>query len=226
MTLWPLLAYCGSLRWEWRWLWRSRWNVDWQGKPKCSEKTCPTATFFQHKIPHDHTRIWTRASSLGSRRLTAWAMAPATLGEVSVNFSGRGVAWSAQRIKYEERNVFILNKNSESKYTEIRLMNTQYGSKHVPSSLFKIFVSCRVERITALLGKLCPPFYNSFFYVSSIFFCLHRVVKVKCDTETINWWLEPCRDQLLLRVCIQQHATNVCNKLCAPSACALICLCL
>jgi hypothetical protein len=25
-------------------LWRSRWNVDWQGKPKFSEKTCPSAT--------------------------------------------------------------------------------------------------------------------------------------------------------------------------------------
>jgi hypothetical protein len=30
----------------------SRWNVDWQGKPKFSEKTCPSATFVHHKIPH------------------------------------------------------------------------------------------------------------------------------------------------------------------------------
>jgi hypothetical protein len=29
----------------------SRWNVDWQGKPKFSEKTCPSATFVHHKIP-------------------------------------------------------------------------------------------------------------------------------------------------------------------------------
>jgi hypothetical protein len=28
----------------------SRWNVDWQGKPKFSEKTCPSATFVHHKI--------------------------------------------------------------------------------------------------------------------------------------------------------------------------------
>jgi hypothetical protein len=28
----------------------SRWNVDWQGKPKFSEKTCPGATFVHHKI--------------------------------------------------------------------------------------------------------------------------------------------------------------------------------
>jgi hypothetical protein len=37
-------------------LWRSRWNVDWQGKPKFSEKTCPSTTFVHHKIPHDQTR--------------------------------------------------------------------------------------------------------------------------------------------------------------------------
>jgi hypothetical protein len=54
---------------------RSRWNVDWQGKPKFSEKTCPRATFVHHKIPHDQTRFWTRAAAVGSRRLTAWAMA-------------------------------------------------------------------------------------------------------------------------------------------------------
>jgi hypothetical protein len=30
----------------------SRWNVDGQGKPKFSEKTCPSATFVHHKIPH------------------------------------------------------------------------------------------------------------------------------------------------------------------------------
>jgi hypothetical protein len=48
----------------------SRWNVDWQGKPKFSEKICPSATFVHHKIPHDQTRIWTRAAAVGSQRLT------------------------------------------------------------------------------------------------------------------------------------------------------------
>jgi hypothetical protein len=27
-----------------RWLWRNRWNANWEGKPKYSEKTCPSAT--------------------------------------------------------------------------------------------------------------------------------------------------------------------------------------
>jgi hypothetical protein len=45
------------------------------GKPKfSSEKTWPSATFVHHKIPHDQTRVWTRAAAVGSRRLTAWAM--------------------------------------------------------------------------------------------------------------------------------------------------------
>jgi hypothetical protein len=74
LALRPLLAYCASLGWQWKWLWRSRWNVDWQEKPKFSEKTCPSATFAHHQIPHDQTRVWTRAAAVGSRRLTAWAM--------------------------------------------------------------------------------------------------------------------------------------------------------
>jgi hypothetical protein len=51
------------------------------GEPKLSEKTCPSTTFVHHKIPHDETRVWTRAAAVESRRLTAWAMAqPRSLG--------------------------------------------------------------------------------------------------------------------------------------------------
>jgi hypothetical protein len=35
-----IMAYCASPRWLW-W-WKNRWN-DWQGKPKYSEKTWPSA---------------------------------------------------------------------------------------------------------------------------------------------------------------------------------------
>jgi hypothetical protein len=40
----PLLAYYTCP--EWLWGWRIWWNEDWQGKPKYSEKTCPSATLF------------------------------------------------------------------------------------------------------------------------------------------------------------------------------------
>jgi hypothetical protein len=43
----------------------SRWNVDWQGKPKFSEKTCPSATFVHHKIPHAQVRFRTPDRSGG-----------------------------------------------------------------------------------------------------------------------------------------------------------------
>jgi hypothetical protein len=32
--------------------WRNWWNKDWQGKPKNSEKTCPSATLYTTN-PHD-----------------------------------------------------------------------------------------------------------------------------------------------------------------------------
>jgi hypothetical protein len=39
-----LLSYCACPGWLWGWR-TIRWNEDWQGKPKYSEKTCPSATF-------------------------------------------------------------------------------------------------------------------------------------------------------------------------------------
>jgi hypothetical protein len=56
------------------WVWRSRWNENWQGKPKYSEKTCPSATLFTTNP------TWPDLGSNpgrrgGKRRLTSWAMA-------------------------------------------------------------------------------------------------------------------------------------------------------
>jgi hypothetical protein len=39
----PLLAYCTAQNDIWGWLWSNWWNEDWQGKPKYSEKTWPSA---------------------------------------------------------------------------------------------------------------------------------------------------------------------------------------
>jgi hypothetical protein len=36
---------------RWGWLWSNWWNEDWQGKPKYSEKSCPSAT-LSTTIPH------------------------------------------------------------------------------------------------------------------------------------------------------------------------------
>jgi hypothetical protein len=56
-TDWTIVACPGWLWWRRNW-----WNEDWQGKPKYSEKTRPSAT------------LSTRAA-VGNQRLTAWAMA-------------------------------------------------------------------------------------------------------------------------------------------------------
>jgi hypothetical protein len=49
--------------------------VEKQMECRLAGETYPSATFVHHKIPHDQTRVWTRAAAVGSRRLTAWAMA-------------------------------------------------------------------------------------------------------------------------------------------------------
>jgi hypothetical protein len=43
-----LLSYCACPGWLWGWR-ISRWNADWQGKPKYSEITCPSATLSTTK---------------------------------------------------------------------------------------------------------------------------------------------------------------------------------
>jgi hypothetical protein len=49
--------------------------VEKQIECRLAGETCPSATFVHYKIPHDQTRVWNRAAAVGSRRLTAWAMA-------------------------------------------------------------------------------------------------------------------------------------------------------
>jgi hypothetical protein len=81
LALRPLLAYCDSLGWWWRWLWRRSWNVDWQGKPKFSDKTCPSATFVHHKIPHDQTPNFNPGRRDGKHSTNRLSYVAATWGE-------------------------------------------------------------------------------------------------------------------------------------------------
>jgi hypothetical protein len=59
---------------RWWWLWSGWWNEDWQGKPKYSEKTCPSVTLSTTNP------TWPDLGSNSGLRsgkpwLTAWAMA-------------------------------------------------------------------------------------------------------------------------------------------------------
>jgi hypothetical protein len=51
-----------------------QWDEDWQGKPKYSEKTCPSATLSTTKSHMTRPGLEPRAAAVGSQRLTAWAM--------------------------------------------------------------------------------------------------------------------------------------------------------
>jgi hypothetical protein len=54
---------------RWWWLWSNWWNEDWQGKPNCPSATLSTTQ------PTWTDLGFNPAAAVGSRRLTAWAMA-------------------------------------------------------------------------------------------------------------------------------------------------------
>jgi hypothetical protein len=68
---WPIVQAPDD---RWGWLWSSWWNEHWQGKPKYSEKTCPSATLSTTNPawPNLGSNLGRRGES---QRLTAWAMA-------------------------------------------------------------------------------------------------------------------------------------------------------
>jgi hypothetical protein len=71
------LAYCTfSPNDIWGWLWSNWWSERrLQGKPKHSEKTCPSSTLSHHKSHMPRSGFEPRPAAVGSQRLTAWAMA-------------------------------------------------------------------------------------------------------------------------------------------------------
>jgi hypothetical protein len=67
--------------------WSSRWDENWQGKPKYLRKPAP-APLCPPQIPYDLTWFRTRAATMGSQRLTAWAMARSGKGsKLVLNFT-------------------------------------------------------------------------------------------------------------------------------------------
>jgi hypothetical protein len=71
---WPIVRAPGD---RWWWLWSNWWNEDWQGKPKCSEKTCPSATLsttnptwpdLWHNRPHTIPKPWSWIINMWTRR--------------------------------------------------------------------------------------------------------------------------------------------------------------
>jgi hypothetical protein len=63
----------------WWWLWSNWWNEVGRGSRSTRRKPA-TALLCPPQIPHDLTRIRTRAAAVGSQRLTAWAMVRPLMG--------------------------------------------------------------------------------------------------------------------------------------------------
>jgi hypothetical protein len=68
---WPIVPAPDD---RWWWLWRNWWDEEWQGKPKYSEKTCPSAILSTTNPTWLDPGLNPGRRS-GSQRLTAWAMA-------------------------------------------------------------------------------------------------------------------------------------------------------
>jgi hypothetical protein len=68
---WPIVQTPDD---RWGWFWSNCWNEDWQGKPKYSEKTCPSATLSTTKSHMTRPGLELRTAAVGSQRLTAWVM--------------------------------------------------------------------------------------------------------------------------------------------------------
>jgi hypothetical protein len=68
-----LLAYCACPGWLWGWRIFGGMNNG-RGNPSTRRKPAP-APLCPRQIPLDKTRDRTRATAVGSQRLTAWAMA-------------------------------------------------------------------------------------------------------------------------------------------------------
>jgi hypothetical protein len=72
-----LLSYCAWPGWLWGWR-IIRWNKDWQGKPKYSEKICPSATLSTTNPtwPHPGLNPGPRGGKPATNRLSYGAVWP------------------------------------------------------------------------------------------------------------------------------------------------------
>jgi hypothetical protein len=129
----PLLAYCTCPGWlRWRRIW---WNEDWQGKPKYSEKTCPSATLSTAN-PTCQTRARTQATALGSQQLTAWALAQRE--QLIVRFDMNNDVNNLSPFN----NITALLAKDDSLFSQFTFALFHYSSKHV------FVVSCRTLSVS------------------------------------------------------------------------------
>jgi hypothetical protein len=66
---WPIVPAPDD---RWWWVWSSRWNENWQGKPKYSDKICPSATLSttNHTWPDLGSNPGRRCGKTATNRLS------------------------------------------------------------------------------------------------------------------------------------------------------------
>jgi hypothetical protein len=71
---WPIVPAPDD---RWGWLWSNWWNENWQGKPKYSEKTCPSATLSATNptLPYPGSNPGRRGGKPATNRLSYGAAA-------------------------------------------------------------------------------------------------------------------------------------------------------
>jgi hypothetical protein len=119
----------------WLWRWRNWWNEDWQGKPKYSKKTCPSATLsttnptwadpgsnpgrrggkpatncLSYGAASPAYYIWTYgAPTLTGRHLVSFRMADVNVNEYGMNcYSYKPIWWHPLKPKWSIRTLYLL----------------------------------------------------------------------------------------------------------------------
>jgi hypothetical protein len=95
------MAYCTCP--GWLWWWRILWNEDWQGKPKYSEKTCPSATLSTTNP------TWPDPGSNPGRRGGKSATNPLSYGAANLGTSWRRYTSHSDRLKAGTDPQYLLN---------------------------------------------------------------------------------------------------------------------
>jgi hypothetical protein len=139
---WPIVPAPDD---RWGWLLGNWWNENWQGKPKYSKKTCPSATL---SITNP---TWPDpGSNPGRRRLTAWAMA-----RPHCTVTQRSLSQSVYRLMHVQLPLSYYSHGRGSRIRPFEKISVTFSSKwkckkYFPNTIFAIldtslllFINCR-----------------------------------------------------------------------------------
>jgi hypothetical protein len=134
-----ITAYCATLWWRWLLFFtffrvlEHRWNEIDKGKPKYSGKKPVPVTLCLPQIAHGLIRNRTRASAVGRRRLTAWAMVRPADG-VTHDYEGKPLTLYHQKHQWLQTALGTLTESSQFMST-CGWLTTRCGTGYILSSV-------------------------------------------------------------------------------------------